>query len=123
MRAKFGPGNIFLVTDAMATIGTDLTDFTLNGRTIYRKDGRLTLADGTLAGADLDMISAVRFMCGLRGIDLQQALRMASRNPARAIGRHRLGRLTKGATANIVALSDKLDMRAAWIDGEQVFAL
>ena len=82
MRAKSGPGNIFLVTDAMATIGTDLTDFTLNGRTIYRKDGRLTLADGTLAGADLDMISAVRFMCGLRGIDLQQALHMASRYPA-----------------------------------------
>ena len=62
VRAKRGPGNIFLVTDAMATIGTDMTSFTLNGRTIYRKDGRLTLADGTLAGADLDMISAVRFM-------------------------------------------------------------
>ncbi len=79
-----GPGNIFLVTDAMATIGTDLTNFTLNGRTIYRKDGRLTLADGTLAGADLDMISAVRFMCGLRGIDLRQALRMASLYPAQS---------------------------------------
>ena len=124
MRAKSGPGNIFLVTDAMATIGTDLTNFTLNGRTIYRKEGRLTLADGTLAGADLDMISAVRFMCGLRGIDLRWALRMASFYPAQAIGwQDKLGRLTKGSAANVVALSDKLDMRAAWIDGEQVFAL
>ena len=62
LRAKNGPARIFLVTDAMATIGTDMTQFTLNGRTILRHDGRLTLADGTLAGADLDMISAVRFM-------------------------------------------------------------
>ena len=62
VRAKRGPGRIVLVTDAMATIGTDMTSFTLNGRTIHRKDRRLTLADGTLAGADLDMISAVRFM-------------------------------------------------------------
>ena len=62
LRAKQGPARIFLVTDAMATIGTDMTSFTLNGRTIRRHGGRLTLEDGTLAGADLDMISAVRFM-------------------------------------------------------------
>ncbi len=36
LRAKLGPSKIFLVTDAMATIGTDLTSFTLNGRTIRR---------------------------------------------------------------------------------------
>ena len=123
MRAKFGPGNIFLVTDAMAAIGTDMRSFTLNGRTIYRKDGRLTLADGTLAGADLDMISAVRFMCGVRGVDLRRALQMASLYPAQAIGQAgRLGRLTKGSAANIVALSDRLDIRDVWIDGRQVFS-
>ena len=49
---------------------------------------------------------------------------MASFYPAQAIGwQDKLGRLTKGSAANVVALSDKLDMRAAWIDGEQVFAL
>ena len=47
LRAKRGPGRIFLVTDAMSTIGTDMTSFFLNGREIFRKDGRLTLADGT----------------------------------------------------------------------------
>eukprot|EP01133_Synstelium_polycarpum_P029366 gene29366-35931_t len=34
LRAKQGPARIFLVTDAMSTIGTDITTFTLNGRTI-----------------------------------------------------------------------------------------
>ncbi|MCP9228659.1 N-acetylglucosamine-6-phosphate deacetylase [Mesorhizobium sp. LMG 17147] len=123
LRAKQGPGKILLVTDAMATIGTDMTSFTLNGRTIHRKDGRLTLADGTLAGADLDMISAVRFMHRVVGLGLDEALRMASLYPAQAIGQsHRLGRFAKGTAANIVSLSDDVDIKSVWIDGARVFA-
>jgi N-acetylglucosamine-6-phosphate deacetylase len=122
VRAKRGPAKIVLVTDAMATIGTDMATFELNGRTIYRKDGRLTLADGTLAGADLDMISAVRFMHQAIGIDLGEALRMASLYPARAIGRQgRLGSFAGGAAADVVALSEKLDIAGVWIGGKRVF--
>ncbi|KQZ15417.1 N-acetylglucosamine-6-phosphate deacetylase [Mesorhizobium sp. Root554] len=121
MRAKIGPGKIFLVTDAMATIGTDMTSFTLNGRTIHRKDGRLTLADGTLAGADLDMISAVRFITRLQGKDLTDALRMASLYPAEAVGQsHRIGRFANGTAADVVALSDDLEVKGVWIGGERV---
>jgi N-acetylglucosamine-6-phosphate deacetylase len=123
LRAKTGPRHIFLVTDAMATIGTEMTSFTLNGRTIYRKDGSLRLADGTLAGADLDMISAVRFMHEVIGLELAEALRMASTYPAEAVGQsHRIGRLTKGQAANIVALSERLAVESVWINGSKVFA-
>jgi N-acetylglucosamine-6-phosphate deacetylase len=123
VRAKRGPGKVVLVTDAMATIGTDMTSFALNDRTIYRKDGRLTLDDGTLAGADLDMVSAVRFMHRQIGTDVEEALRMASRYPAEAIDQAgRLGGFARGAAANIVSLSDKLDISGVWIDGEQVFS-
>ncbi len=123
LRAKRGPGRIFLVTDAMATIGTDMKEFTLNGRTIRRTDGRLTLEDGTLAGADLDMISAVRFIHRDIGVDLEEALRMASLYPARAVGQdHRLGRIEKGRPASIVHLSDTLDIRNVWIEGELAYS-
>ncbi|KQZ82944.1 N-acetylglucosamine-6-phosphate deacetylase [Mesorhizobium sp. Root157] len=123
LRAKLGPARIFLVTDAMATIGTDMTSFALNGRTIYRKEGRLTLADGTLAGADLDMISAVRFMHEVIGVELGEALRMASAYPAQAVGQsHRIGRLAKGQAANVVALSEDLAVNGVWIGGDKVFS-
>ena len=123
LRAKNGPARIFLVTDAMATIGTEMTEFTLNGRTILRRDGRLTLADGTLAGADLDMISAVRFMHREVGLDLAEALNMAALYPAQAMGLDRShGRLAKGARADLVHLSDALDVRTVWIGGQKVFA-
>ncbi|MXQ07453.1 N-acetylglucosamine-6-phosphate deacetylase [Alphaproteobacteria bacterium GH1-50] len=84
--AKRGPGEIFLVSDAMAVAGTDETGFTLNGRTIRRKDGILTLADGTLAGADLDLVTAVRVMVEKVGIAPEAALRAATTVPARLIG-------------------------------------
>lgn len=120
-RAKTGPGRIFLVTDAMATIGTDMTSFTLNGRKVLRQGGSLRLEDGTLAGADLDMISAVRFMHRRVGLDLAEALRMASLYPARAVGQaDRLGRFAPGTAANAVALSDGLEVLGVWIDGRQV---
>ena len=122
LRAKRGPASIFLVTDAMATIGTDMTSFTLNGRTIHRQNGSLRLEDGTLAGADLDMISAVRFMHRRLGIDLGEALRMASLYPALAVGQsQRIGGLAKGMSANIVALSGDLDVGSVWVDGVRVF--
>ncbi len=123
LRAKVGPAKIFLVTDAMATIGTDMKSFTLNGRVIRRESGSLRLEDGTLAGADLDMISAVRFMHQTIGLELDEALRMASLYPAEAVGQDgRLGRLIMGSAANIVHLSDDLDMRGVWIEGERVFS-
>lgn len=123
LKAKNGPARIFLVTDAMATIGTDLKSFQLNGRTIRRENGRLTLEDGTLAGADLDMISAIRFMHEKIGYDLGEAIRMASLYPAESVKQdHRLGRLAKGYAANAVQLTDGLDVSGTWIDGKKVFS-
>ena len=122
LRAKRGPGRIFLVTDAMSTIGTDMTSFFLNGREIFRKDGRLTLADGTLAGADIDMASCVRFMHETVGIDLDEALRMASLYPADAIGMAgRKGRLTHGHDADFAVVDDRLSVVSTWIGGVPVF--
>lgn len=122
LRAKQGPAKIFLVTDAMATIGTDMKSFMLNGREIRRENGKLTLADGTLAGADLDMISAVRFIKETIGLELGEALRMASLYPAEAVRQsHRMGRLAMGLAANLVHLSETLAVRGVWIDGQQVF--
>ncbi|MEK1890895.1 MAG: N-acetylglucosamine-6-phosphate deacetylase [Phyllobacterium sp.] len=123
LRAKQGPSRIFLVTDAMSTIGTDITSFTLNGRRITRAGGRLTLDDGTLAGADLDMISAVRFVHRELGLSLDEALRMASLYPAESLRiDHHYGRLLPGYVGNIVHLDDRLDVNQVWIDGDLHYA-
>ena len=122
LRAKTGPGRIFLVTDAMSQTGTDIDTLTLNGRTITRIDGALRLADGTLAGADLDMIDAVEFMHSEIGLPLEQAIRMASLYPAEAMGiEAEYGHLQPGAIASFVHLSGDRQIRATWINGAEVW--
>jgi len=123
LRAKRGPGRIFLVTDAMSPMGTDMTSFFLNGREIFREGGRLTLADGTLAGADIDMASCVRYMRDTVGIELEEALRMASLYPAEAIGMTgRKGRLTHGHDADFAVIDGNVEVVSTWIAGTPVFA-
>ncbi len=85
--AKATPDSFYLVSDAMATAASSIQSFELNGRTIYRRDGRLTLADGTLAGADLDLTFALKFMHEVVGIDLATVLRATTTVPNRLLGR------------------------------------
>ncbi|WIY53969.1 N-acetylglucosamine-6-phosphate deacetylase [Devosia sp. YIM 151766] len=123
LRAKQGPGRIFLVTDAMSQTGTDIASFTLNGRAITRAQGALRLADGTLAGADLDMIDAVNFMIDTIGLTPEEAFRMAALYPAQALGlapTH--GHLHRAAIANFVHLSETRQVQSTWVNGEKVWA-
>lgn len=89
LRAKSHFSGICLVTDAMATAGSDISEFSLNSRIIQRQDGRLTLSDGTLAGADLELLKACRFIETL-GFDRDEAMDMAIGGP-RSVLRNPLG--------------------------------
>ena len=121
VRAAFmakGADRIALVTDAMPTVGTSLDRFELVGRTIKLADGRLTTEEGTLAGAHLDMASAVRNAVRLAEIPLEDALRAASLTPARFLGLdNERGALAPGARADLVALTQELTVVATWVDG------
>ncbi len=105
--AKRGPGEIYLVTDAMAPAGTDLGSFALNGREITRAGGRLTLADGTLAGADLDLTRALKVLTGEVGLALDRALRSATSTPARIAGLA-AGTLEQGLGAPLIRIARDL---------------
>ncbi|WGV15131.1 N-acetylglucosamine-6-phosphate deacetylase [Fuscovulum ytuae] len=108
---------IFLVSDCMALAGTDRSEFFLGGRRILRKQGRLTLEDGTLAGADLTLPRAVRVLVEEVGISAERALAMASSLPAAVIGRGDLGHLRPGARADLVYLGADWGLRGVWRGG------
>ena len=117
--AAKGTERMMLVTDAMSVTGTDLTSFELHGRTIYRRDGRLTTADGTLAGSDLDMAGAVRNGVQRLGLALPDVLCMASLIPAQFLRLdHELGRIAPGYRADLVLLDEGLQVRQTWINGQ-----
>ena len=83
-----------------------------------RADGCLRLDDGTLAGSVLTMDEAVRYVVNVVGLDLGDALAMASRVPATFLRRdNELGRIAPGHLASLVHLDDDLRVLETWIEG------
>lgn len=119
LAAKRGPGRLFLVTDAMALVGSDADSFQLNGRTVRRDRSaaipRLTLEDGTLAGSDIDMAASVRFLVEQVGLPVADALRRATRDPADFLRLEHRGRLAPGARADLVHLGSDLSVQNVWM--------
>jgi len=119
LKAKTGPGRVFLVTDAMSQTGTAVTSFTLGGREIFRREGTLTLADGTLAGADIDLPASLKYLTRTLGISTEAALAMATSDPAAVLGRQ-LGRLVEGGPADFVLLDDDFGVSGVWVNGNSL---
>jgi len=118
LKAK-GADRLMLVTDAMPSVGVENKSFLLQGRRISASGGICVDENGVLAGSDLDMASAVRNAVALMGVDLPTAIRMASRVPAEFLGlASELGRIAPGYRADLVRLTDAIEVAGSWIGGE-----
>jgi N-acetylglucosamine-6-phosphate deacetylase len=106
-----------LVSDAMPSVGAEKKDFVLNGQPITVSDNRCVDPEGRLAGADLDMASAVRNAVQMLGLGVADAVRMASINAAEFLGLKDVGRIAPGQRANLVQLDGELQVLETWIDG------
>ncbi len=117
MYAK-GTEKIMLVTDAMPSVGAADKNFILQGHEITVEGGRCTTVDGTLAGSDLDMASAVRNAAAMLEVPLAVAVQMASANPARFLGLEGTqGDIKAGMRADLVLLDSNQKVQQVWISG------
>jgi N-acetylglucosamine-6-phosphate deacetylase len=114
-----GRGRPLLVTDAMPPVGGRRLSFDLVGKNVVVRDGRCVTGDGTLAGAALDMATAVRNCVRMLDVPLPDALRFASAHPAAFIGLDRtLGKLAPGHRADLVAFDpNDMTVLATWVAG------
>lgn len=98
---------LFMVTDAVTPAGTDMTEYDMAGTKAYVTNGKCHYDDGTIAGAAITMIEGVRNLIYHVGVSREEALRMASLYPAKALGiDDSYGKLKKGYKANITLLTD-----------------
>jgi N-acetylglucosamine-6-phosphate deacetylase len=116
LRAK-GRERAVLITDAISATGMPEGRYRLGGFEVEVKDGRC-LAGGKLAGSVLTMDRAVRNVMQFAHWDLQQALRLATLNPARVAGFANRGKLEAGAEADFVVLSPSGEVRRTIVRGE-----
>jgi N-acetylglucosamine-6-phosphate deacetylase len=120
-RAK-GPQGICLVTDATAGAGLrEESQFALFGKNCIVENGVCLLADrSALAGSAARMIDLVRTMVREVNVPLNEAIAMATENPARAIGLDTKGRLIVGADADLVVFSSQIEAARTFAAGRDV---
>ncbi|WED70268.2 N-acetylglucosamine-6-phosphate deacetylase [Pectobacterium colocasium] len=113
---------LVLVTDATAPAGADIDQFIFAGKTIYYRDGICVDEHGTLSGSALTMIEAVRNSVEHAGIALDEAIRMATLYPARAIGVDKqLGSIESGKVANLTAFDRDYQILKTFVNGNPVW--
>jgi N-acetylglucosamine-6-phosphate deacetylase len=122
-RAK-GRHGICLVTDATAGAGlTEGSQFALYGKDCIVENGVCLLADrSALAGSAARMIDLVRILVREVNVPLNEAITMATENPARAIGFETKGRLTVGTDADLVVLSPEIEVVRTFAAGRVVWS-
>lgn len=112
-------GRVALVTDAIAAAGVSDGDFRLGSAAVRVRDGAVRLADGeALAGSTLTMDVAMRRVVRDLGLPMAAAVEASSATPARVLGiGDRVGSLDLGREADLVVLSDELEVEAVMAGG------
>ncbi|MGV3344884.1 N-acetylglucosamine-6-phosphate deacetylase [Enterobacteriaceae bacterium LUAb1] len=114
---------LILVTDATAPAGGNIDQFIFAGKTIYYRNGLCVDEHGTLSGSALTMIEAIANSVEHAGIALDEALRMATLYPARAIGVEKtLGTIEAGKVANLTVFSRDYNIIQTIVNGNEVLS-
>jgi N-acetylglucosamine-6-phosphate deacetylase len=109
---------LFLVTDATAPAGANIESFDFVGTTVYYKDGKCFGEDGTLGGSAVTMIESVEQTVKFVGIELEEAIRMATLYPAKAISvEDKLGSIEAGKIANLAIFNNDYKVNATVVNG------
>ncbi len=122
VRAAFRmfPGRIVLISDAVQSAGMADGHYLLGGLDITMKNGKTTLADGTLAGSNITLYDALKNAVSF-GIPLEEAVEAATLRPAISVGLERIvGSIEPGKRADFVLLDQALNLRAVYHFGQAV---
>jgi N-acetylglucosamine-6-phosphate deacetylase len=108
---------LMLVSDGLAAAGLGDGELMLGSMSVEVREGRATLADGTLAGSTMLLDGALRNVLGA-GLDLVAASRAVSGRAADLLGASRKGRIEAGADADLLLIDDDGTIRGVMIGGE-----
>ncbi|WP_433437402.1 N-acetylglucosamine-6-phosphate deacetylase [Nonomuraea sp. CA-141351] len=114
-----GPGRTTLITDAMSATGLGDGDYVLGPMRVRVDNGVARLVEGgSIAGSTLTMDVAFRRSVQEVGMSLPDAVQVASLTPARVLGlADRIGSIAVGKAADLVVLSDSLEVAGVMKDG------
>jgi N-acetylglucosamine-6-phosphate deacetylase len=106
----------------MPGAGLDNGVYELVGHEVTVKNGRATLADGTIAGSTALLNRCVHNMNREVGVPLSHAVQMATLNAARAMGfQDRLGTVAEGKDASLTVIDEDVNALLTMVKGKIVY--
>lgn len=117
---KIKGDHLILVTDATSPAGaSNIVSFIFSNKIIFHNNGMCVDDRGVLSGSALTMIQAIKNSVKYVKIPLDEALRMATLYPAKAIGvDHYLGSIEINKIANLVIFTKKYQIKKVIINGK-----
>ncbi len=117
LRTK-GKDKLILITDSIEAAGLENGTYKLGNQPVYVKDGEARLANGALAGSIANMNDCVRNAYQNLGLTLNEAVNLASYNPAKSLNEDLLGEIKVGNYANIIFFNENIDIQGTMIKGQ-----
>jgi N-acetylglucosamine-6-phosphate deacetylase len=113
----FGDDRIILISDSMMATGLKEGQYSLGGQFVTLTGGKVTLADGTIAGSATNLMKCLQTAVSF-GIPFPSAVKCAAVNPAKEIGIYgEYGSITPGKYANLVLLDQEYQVKKVILKG------
>lgn len=116
LKAK-GLDKVMLITDSIEASGLEDGQYKLGNQAVFVKDNSARLADGTLAGSILAMNDAVKNAYQHLGLTINQAVNLASYNPAKNLNLINLGEVAVNKTADLIMFDEEINVDFVMING------
>ncbi|MFP8782514.1 N-acetylglucosamine-6-phosphate deacetylase [Planococcus plakortidis] len=119
---QIGAGRLILITDAMRAKGLGYGNYDLGGQTVVVDETGARIQTGRLAGSVLTMDRALRNVRDLAQCSLPELAQMSSGNAAAALGLHGKGKIARGMDADLVLMTEALEVELTVCRGEIAFS-
>jgi len=114
---QLGEDGSVIVSDSMRAAGHVDGEYDLGGQTVYVKDGKALLADGTIAASTSNLYEELKNVISY-GVPKKQAIKSATINPARAIRADgETGSIAVGKNADLLVLDDDMNIKLVVVKG------
>ena len=108
-----GKDRLILITDSMEATGCPDGTYSIAGQEVFVRSGRAETAEGNLAGSTLDLWDGVKNLMRFASVSLEDAVRCATLNPARAVGIDKnVGSIAPGKKADLLLVGRDLEIEA-----------